>query len=128
STCCWVAAALNKTQSFPAGRTSKCPRATRQISIGRARVPKRNTTTCSWTSSLGRKRSLRSIASGRGRLNRSQPSSYSNEGCLTPWLQQEQTERIEIEKKSPFPLPARDLRRSYLLYDNCPTWDWPVVL
>src|SRR6266487_2710575 len=127
STSCLVEGALNKTQSFPVGRTSRCQRATRRTSIGRDRAPKRNTTTSLWTSSPDRRRSLRSIVSGRGRLNRSQPSSYSNEGCLTPWLQQEQTERIEIEKKSPFPLPVRDRCRSYLLFNNCSTGYWPKV-
>jgi len=40
---------LNKIRSFPVGRTSRYRRATRRISIGRDRVPRRNTTTCSLT-------------------------------------------------------------------------------
>ena len=47
--------------------------------------PKRNTTTCSWTSSPDRRRSLRSIASGRGRLNLSRPSScFQMRGAVLP--------------------------------------------
>ena len=36
-------------QSFLAGRISSCPRTIRPISIGRARLPRRNTTMSSWT-------------------------------------------------------------------------------
>jgi hypothetical protein len=56
---------------LPGGRASRFQRITRRISIGRDNLQRRNTTTSLWTSNPGRRRNLRSIASGHGRLNRS---------------------------------------------------------
>jgi hypothetical protein len=44
-----TAAVRNKIQSFPAGRATRFPRATHRISTGRAKTPRRTTTTCTWT-------------------------------------------------------------------------------
>ena len=64
------------------GRTlSRCLRAIRRICIGRASLPRRNTTTCSWTCNPDRRRSSRSIASGRGRLSRSRPWKCSSKSA-----------------------------------------------
>src|SRR5438045_2361412 len=69
-----VAVARNRIPSFPAARASKCPKATRRTSTGKASRPRRNTTICWWMCNQESRRSLRSIVSGRGRLNRSRPS------------------------------------------------------
>ena len=65
---------------LPGRTTSRFPPAIRRTSIGRAQPPRRNTTTCLWTCSPDRRRSLHSTASGRGRLNLSRPWSCLNEG------------------------------------------------
>src|SRR5262245_46530587 len=49
----------NRIPFFPGGPTSRCPRATRRINIGRARLQRRTTTTSSWTCSPGRRPSSR---------------------------------------------------------------------